>query len=271
MMRTLIVGTAALIAAPALAQTEPERPPNIQVQGTATVETIPDRAQISYSVRGEGKTADDASRSLAATQKAIRDGLGVLLGKATEMTTGDVVLNEVRGPQCDANPYARQRMSEGDCAVVGYVATIAGMVRTAAIDQAGTAVGLAARLGARDARIQRFELADPSTARGRATAAAIRASTATRHSTSIMPKATGRISLHLSTSFGVVPEPMKAWKPEMAPQAMVIEMNGHTGPARTGPPPCMKSVRAGILISGLMMTTPTTRAAKTPILRKLDR
>lgn len=173
MMRTFVVGAAVSIAVPAWAQTEAERPPNIQVQGTATVETMPDRAQISYSVRGEGKTADDASRSLAATQKAIRDGLGLLLGKATEMTTGDVVLNEVRGPQCDANPYGRQRMSEGDCAVVGYVATIAGMVRTGAIDQAGTAVGLAARLGARDARIQRFELADPSTARGRATAAAI--------------------------------------------------------------------------------------------------
>jgi hypothetical protein len=41
----------------------------------------------------------------------------------------------------------------------------------------------------------------------------------------------------LSTSFGVVPEPIKAWKPEMAPQAMVMEMKGQTGPPSTGPPP----------------------------------
>ncbi len=37
------------------------------------------------------------------------------------------------------------------------------------------------------------------------------------------------MSFHLSTSFGVVPEPIKAWKPEMAPQAMVMEIKGQTG------------------------------------------
>ncbi|WP_162236470.1 MULTISPECIES: SIMPL domain-containing protein [unclassified Sphingomonas] len=172
-MRTLILGTAALIAVPALAQTEAERAPNIQVQGSATVETRPDRARMAYSVRGEGKTADDASRALATTQRAIRDGLGGLLGRDTEMTTGDVAIGEVRGPQCDTNPYGRPRLSEGDCAVVGYIATISGMVRTGAIDRIGTAIGLAGRLGARDARLQNFELADVAAAKRRATAAAI--------------------------------------------------------------------------------------------------
>ncbi len=95
--------------------------------------------------------------------------------------------------------------------------------------------------------------------------------TPTMHSASMPPKATGRMSLHLSISLGVVPDPMKAWKPEMAPQAMVIEMKGHTGPASTGPPPWMKSVRAGKRISGLMKTTPTIRAPNTPIFMKLDR
>lgn len=171
-MRLLIPGTAALIAAPALAQ-EDVRPSHIQVQGMAIVETSPDKAQMTYSVNGEGKTADDASRALATKQKAIRDGIASLLGRNAELTTSDVTIGEVRAPQCDANPYGRPRLSEGPCAVIGYIATISGMVRTGAVDRIGTAVGLAGRLGARDARMQRFDLADPGAAKRRAITAAI--------------------------------------------------------------------------------------------------
>ena len=78
------------------------------------------------------------------------------------------------------------------------------------------------------------------------------------------------MSFHLSTSFGVVPEPIKAWKPEMAPQAMVMEMKGQTGPPNTGPPPWTNWVMAGNWISGLMQITPITSAPNTPIFIKLE-
>ena len=45
------------------------------------------------------------------------------------------------------------------------------------------------------------------------------------------------MSLSLSIIFGVVPELMSAWKPEMAPHAMVMKQNGNSGPGMMGPPP----------------------------------
>ena len=67
----------------------------------------------------------------------------------------------------------RPRLSEGVCAVSGYVASLQGMVRTGVVEKAATAAGLAARLGARDARVQSFQLGDLAAAQRRATAAAI--------------------------------------------------------------------------------------------------
>ena len=45
---------------------------------------------------------------------------------------------------------------------------------------------------------------------------------------------------------GEVPEAMRAWKPEMAPQAMVMKQNGKIFPANTGPLPSMKLVSGGM-------------------------
>ena len=44
-----------------------------------------------------------------------------------------------------------------------------------------------------------------------------------------------RASVSRSSSFGVVPLAISAWKPEIAPQAMVMKQNGKTLPAKTGP------------------------------------
>src|SRR5262245_53485926 len=70
----------------------------------------------------------------------------------------------------------------------------------------------------------------------------------------------------LSTIFGVVPELMSAWNPEMAPQAIVMKQNGKSGPGIIGPPPLANSVIAGILISGLTMITPMASRKIVPIL-----
>lgn len=176
-MRIATMLLAGLTATPAMAQSADDRVPVIQVLGMGTVSTPPDVATITYSVTGEGKTADDASTALATKHQAIVNELRSFLGRDALLSSGDVSVTEARSDKCDTDDEdsARPRLSEGDCAVTGYIATLRGAARTGAVDRAGTAVGVTVRLGARDARIQGFSLRDPATAQRRATAAAIAA------------------------------------------------------------------------------------------------
>ncbi len=73
------------------------------------------------------------------------------------------------------------------------------------------------------------------------------------------------MSLSLSTIFGVVPDAIRPWKPEIAPQAMVMNTNGKSGPGMIGPPPPAYCVTAGIWSVGLTMMTPITSSAIVPI------
>ncbi len=171
--RLIFAAAIALIAAPAAAQTQivpSERA--IEVIGSATVRTAPDIATIAYALRGEGATADQATATLVAVQKAVESGLASLLGGAAELSTGTVALVETRDRSCD-DMRGRPRLSQGACAPTGYLATLDSSIRTTTVDKAGTAVGLAARLGARDARLTGYRLADPAEAVKRATLAAI--------------------------------------------------------------------------------------------------
>jgi hypothetical protein len=80
------------------------------------------------------------------------------------------------------------------------------------------------------------------------------------------------MSRSLASSLGVVPELISAWKPETAPQAMVMNRNGNRPPVHTGPSPvCAYSVSAGIFRSGLTSRMPMARATMVPILRNVDR
>ena len=76
----------------------------------------------------------------------------------------------------------------------------------------------------------------------------------------------------LASSLGVVPEAIRAWKPETAPQAMVMNRNGNIPPFQTGPSPLAANwVRAGIFSSGMTIRMPIASATMVPILRKVDR
>jgi len=72
-------------------------------------------------------------------------------------------------------------------------------------------------------------------------------------------------------SFGVVPLATSAWKPETAPQAMVMKTNGNSAPPNSGPLPSMNCVRAGIFSCGCVNTMATASNATVPSLRKVDR
>ena len=76
------------------------------------------------------------------------------------------------------------------------------------------------------------------------------------------------MSLSLSTIFEVVPELISAWKPEIAPQAMVMKQKGNSGPGMIGPPPLTYSDTAGILNSGFTQMTPSASRKMVPIFVK---
>ena len=65
-------------------------------------------------------------------------------------------------------------------------------------------------------------------------------------------------------SLGVVPLAMSVWKPEIAPQAMVMKQNGNTLPARNRPEPSVNRVSAGIFKSGSTSRMPKASAKMVP-------
>ena len=80
-----------------------------------------------------------------------------------------------------------------------------------------------------------------------------------------------RMLRSLSSILGVVPDEISAWKPETAPQAIVMNRNGNRLPAKTGPLPSMNFVNGGIFSSGATIRMPIARPRIVPILRKVDR
>lgn len=163
-MRTTAILIAALIAAPASAQTANSDSHTINVTGHGKTSLPPDTANIHYWLRGEGPTPDDATRSMADAKTKVESGLKDFLGPDAEITGSDLIVIEVRDPNCKTE-MGRASLSQGDCAIIGYAASVQADVITGRIDKAGTAVGLASRLGARDARLQGFELRDMTAAR----------------------------------------------------------------------------------------------------------
>ncbi len=75
-----------------------------------------------------------------------------------------------------------------------------------------------------------------------------------------------------SIIFGVVPEAISAWKPDRAPQAIVMNTNGNSAPAKTGPSPEEANlVTASFFIVGSVTRMPTASSMIVPIFMKVDR
>ncbi|WP_051272709.1 SIMPL domain-containing protein [Sphingomonas phyllosphaerae] len=173
MLRNILLA-AALVATPALA-TAAEDPSRIRVTGHGKVSTDPDVASLSFAIRGEGTSTDDAARALSRKRTAIAEGLAGLLGPKAVLRTGDLSMVEVRDRACFGTDGDddRPKLSSGACAVRGYIAVMEGSLRISPVKDAGTALSLASRLGAVNARLSGFSLGSPSAARQRAQAAAI--------------------------------------------------------------------------------------------------
>jgi uncharacterized protein YggE len=123
----LLALTAAMAFTPAVAATSDGRP-RIVVVGHGSVRTDPDTSSLTFTIRGEGATSDDAARELVRKRDAISDGLSKLLGPSAVVQTGELSIKEARDRACDKNED-QPKLSSGACAVRGYVATIEGRSR----------------------------------------------------------------------------------------------------------------------------------------------
>ena len=136
-MRALVIGLVASIATPAVGQTSATQARTIDVSGHGRVSLAPDTANIHYWVRGEGKTSDEATRAMADSQARVESGLKAFLGTDSQITNNDLVIIEVRDPNCKVE-NGRAALSEGQCAIIGYLAQIQSDVRTSSVARSGT-------------------------------------------------------------------------------------------------------------------------------------
>lgn len=163
---------AALQAAPQAGYQLLPVPARLQVSGHGEVKYMPDIATIAYTARGEGPTSDDAVRAMTAAEARIDAALHAI-DSAAEPHTSEVKIDEVRSNDCKDQGYGRPQLSTGACAISGYVATQSIRLRTSAVKDAGTMVGLVGRAGGLGPRIEGFTIRDSRPQQQQAIAAAL--------------------------------------------------------------------------------------------------
>jgi len=145
----------------------------IVVQGWASVKSTPNIATLSFDVRGEGSTSDQAVATLAKQSSAIERALRSI-DPAIELHSESVRVQAVRPNDCEEREYDDTvHLSTGVCGIKGYVAVQDFNFRTARVADAGTLVDLAGRRGAYNPKIESFGLADEKDAKRRAIAKAM--------------------------------------------------------------------------------------------------
>ena len=173
-MRTMIASTVVLAALSSAANGQAAADqPKIIVDGYGEVKTMPDIATITYTLRGEGTTSDEAVKAMVAQGLKIHAMLHTVEASVAPQSD-EVRVSPVKGSACKDREYDNDdQLSKGACAVVGYIATQDVELRTSNIKDAGTMVGLVGRGGAYNARIQGFSISDVRPAKQQAMAAAL--------------------------------------------------------------------------------------------------
>lgn len=161
--------------APVAAADNPNEARRIRIAATGTDRATPDMARLSFTARGEGKSADEATAAVSTSLKAITAALGVVREGRYNVTVGDLSMTQVRDKACDQGESYRPRpqLSTGACAIIGYVAEAEAAVRLSPATKAGTVAGVITRAGGLNARVNSYELASPTEARKRALASAL--------------------------------------------------------------------------------------------------
>jgi uncharacterized protein YggE len=150
-------------------------PSQITVVGFGSAERAADWAKVSMDVIGEGKTSIEALQALTALQERLTSRLGSLQGATSmQVETSQLKISEVRGRECNAASYRPATLSEGPCAIVGYVAQLSMTVKIAPGNRAGDAASLAAELGGRNVALASFGLNETASLTSAATEMAVR-------------------------------------------------------------------------------------------------
>jgi uncharacterized protein YggE len=134
-------------------------PARIVVTGYGEVKYMPDVATITFAVRGEGATSDDAVRAMTASAARI-DAAAQAIDPAADPRTSEVRITTVRSTDCKDREYGPEQLSIGVCAISGYVATQLVTLRTLEVKDSGTLVGVLGRTGALNPRIENFGIRD---------------------------------------------------------------------------------------------------------------
>ena len=175
MHTTLIALAAAAAAQPAAPQAGFQLlpvPARVEVTGYGKVQTAPDVATITYTIRGEGPTSDDAVRAMTASGARIEEAIRSIDG-AAQPQTSQVKVEAVRSSDCKERDYGPQQLSTGACAIAGYVATQVVTLHTLDVKESGTIVGLVGRAGGLNPAISSFDLRDSRPAQQQAIDAAL--------------------------------------------------------------------------------------------------
>jgi uncharacterized protein YggE len=163
-----------VVAAVAVAAQGGSNGPRIVVEGYGSVETAADVANISFEIRGEGITNDQALADLVRKSQSVERGLRSI-DPAIQLNSDTMRVQAVRGKDCDGDSYegGTPQLSTAGCAVKGYVAVQEFGARTSRVKDAGTLVGLAGRKGAHSPKLSSFGLASDKTAKRLAIASAL--------------------------------------------------------------------------------------------------
>ena len=175
---TIAIACAAGTTAPLLAQEG--RPATIVIAAVGSAETPPDTATLAVTITGAGRTPDVATAALVAKQKAVFDGIRSLDPRA-QIKTGSIAIREIHGGNCSSRSSDEDTIDDaadsgspisqadkGPCRVTGHIAKVEADIEMSSVKDAGTAVGLAGRLGARNAKVDSFGLRNDSDAQRRA-------------------------------------------------------------------------------------------------------
>lgn len=154
-MRPHLLASSLLLASSAAHAQAPriDDRPLVTAQGVGTVQHLPDWVRVGVTIRGEGATPVDALASMARQRAVALASVRALKGLGdVEISDGAVSTQEVRNPACSPNqPYlAQQRLSTGECAVVGAITTIELDVKVRPATRAGDVASLASQLGAKN-------------------------------------------------------------------------------------------------------------------------
>lgn len=173
-MRSLTLGAGVLLGlmmGPGAAAQDRQEPPRIDVLAVGSVDLPPEIATIRYTVRGEGQTAEEATKMLVSRKQATEAALNQFSDTRLDLHTGTMRVQEVRSADCRRGDMGA-RLSTGSCAIQGYVVEMLVTVTIAPVARAGTLTGAVAQAGGSEVNLASFGLRDLPAARRKAMAVA---------------------------------------------------------------------------------------------------